>query len=207
MIKKILLTSFIIFLFWGGHVLAAEIDTDKEMLLLDPEIEAQMSLDIDFLFCEDSKCGKEKKDFYVEEPFFINYKSDNKLPIKANFTLKNSDFEDNISIPGYYTFPEAGEYEVNFHIDINKFKDFDYKRVINVTADEGITEENNIDLDQENKSNLVQTSDESLEKKQSNILGKLISAIIVLLVFIIFIFVVIHFRKNKNKDISFDNHD
>ncbi len=206
MIKKILLTSFIIFLF-GGNVLAAEIDNEKEMRLLAPEIEEQMSLDIDFLFCEDSKCGKEKKDFYVEEPFFIDYKSNNKLPINADLKLKNSDFEDNISIPGYYTFPEAGEYEVNFHIDINKFKDFDYKRVINVTADEGLIEENNIDLDQENKSNLVQTSDESLEKKQSNILGKLISAIIVLLVFIIFIFVVIHFRKNKNKDISFDNHD
>lgn len=218
MFKKIVLIIFIICIFSAVNVFADEIADDQEMLLLDPELEQQMFLDINILFCVNSKCDKEKKYFFVNDSFFITYKSDSKLPIKAEIKLKNSNFRDIIYIPDYYQFKEKGEYEITFNIDIKDFKGFDYKKIIEVKD----FEENkvcNIDgkcFGQETAQNCPQ--DCSITNNQNTGSNKVVNnnrkniffisiAATVLALLIILIILIIKIKKPNNRDNNPDIQD
>lgn len=207
MFKKILVTSFLFCVFFGTNVLAQEIKNEGGMLLLDPEIERQMSLDISFLFCEDSTCGKEKEDFYINESFFIDYKSDNKFPVTVHIKEKGNDFKDTVFVPSYYQFKNKGIYEFSFNIDIKDFKDFNYKKTIKVKAIEK-NELCNVDGEcsgQETKQNCPQ---DCLDSKAQPQMSTVISTRIIVLLFLALVIIIamiasyFYFIKPKNNSIE-----
>lgn len=102
----------------------------EEFFKHDIHIDVPKKLEVDFLFCEDSSCSQETKNFEIDKTFFIKAKTKEKVPITAVVSFDNGKVLDRLELPGYYSFKQAGNYVINFETLANVFLPINYKKNI-----------------------------------------------------------------------------
>lgn len=133
MVKKLFISILFILIILPGFNVHSQ-EEEGGLLMANPDMEMIINADLQFIFCKDYQCSEEKTEFFVDDPVFISYKSDIKLPVVANIKGTDIDFQDRLFLPNYYVFKEKGDYEINFEIQMEDLKNIAKKRKILVKS-------------------------------------------------------------------------
>ncbi len=106
-------------------------------------IKGNSPIDMRFLICEDSGCGKELKDFSLDTPFYLNYSAQQKFPVQAMILDANGNALAILELPDWYSFKEPGDYTIEFSFNQPGFQPKNYAKPVSIGGIKDTTACNN----------------------------------------------------------------